>query len=147
MLCPSIAKDCLDLPPPENGAKACDDWAFGRMCSPFCNDRWDFTKPIPPFTIWSCGASGIWLPSMRWPDCTSKYFLFALKQTPRIKLKNWACVTAFEIGVTPITPSKYLTQSYRHTVTLSSDSEYESPFKAVLLSVPWHTRRNSYGET
>ena len=76
MLCPSIARDCLDLPPPENGAKACDDWVFGRMCSPFCNDRWDFAQPMPPFIIWSCGASGVWLPPMRWPDCTSKYFFF-----------------------------------------------------------------------
>ncbi|XP_068689881.1 uncharacterized protein [Montipora foliosa] len=66
-------RDCLDLRPPQNGAKACDDWALGRMCSPFCDDRWDFAQAIPPFTIWSCGASGIWLPPMRWPDCTRVY--------------------------------------------------------------------------
>ncbi|XP_067016111.1 uncharacterized protein [Acropora muricata] len=66
-------RDCLDLRPPENGAKACDDWVFGRMCNPFCNDRWEFSQAIQPFTIWSCGASGIWLPPMRWPDCTRAY--------------------------------------------------------------------------
>ena len=89
-LCLSTARDCLDLRPPENGAKACDDWFVGRMCSPSCNDRWEFTQAIPPYTIWSCGASGIWLPPMRWPDCTSKYyFLRKIDSDTCHKIPNW----------------------------------------------------------
>lgn len=66
------AKECPDLRPPKNGAKACDDWAFGQMCSPFCNDKWDFSQQLPPFTIWVCGAKGKWFPARPWPDCSSK---------------------------------------------------------------------------
>ena len=66
-----IAKQCPDLPPPKNGAKACDDWVFGRVCSPFCNDKWDFTTQVPSYTMWVCGLSGRWFPG-RWPDCSSK---------------------------------------------------------------------------
>jgi len=74
-----LANDCIELPPPKNGAKACDDWARGRMCSPFCNGNWDFTQQLPPFAVWSCGASGIWFPSNRWPDCTSEYDIHFFK--------------------------------------------------------------------
>ncbi|CAH3141747.1 unnamed protein product [Porites lobata] len=66
-------KDCIDLAPPKNGAKACDDWAFGRYCTPSCNSNWDFTQEVPPFTIWVCGSSGTWSPSSRLPDCSKVY--------------------------------------------------------------------------
>ncbi|XP_015761109.1 PREDICTED: sushi, von Willebrand factor type A, EGF and pentraxin domain-containing protein 1-like isoform X1 [Acropora digitifera] len=66
-------KDCMDWPPPKNGAKACDDWFFGRVCSPFCNDQWDFAQEEFTTTLWICGGSGTWFPSERWPDCTKVY--------------------------------------------------------------------------
>ena len=73
VICLHTAKDCIDLAPPKNGAKACDDWAFGRYCTPSCNSKWDFTQEVPPFSIWVCGSSGTWSPSNRLPDCSSKY--------------------------------------------------------------------------
>ena len=73
IICLHTAKDCIDLPPPKNGAKACDDWAFGRFCSPSCNSNWDFTTPLPAYVMWVCGSSGTWFPPFRWPDCSSKY--------------------------------------------------------------------------
>ena len=71
IICHHTAKDCIDLPPPKNGAKACDDWAYGRHCTPFCNSNRDFAQPLPRFVTWACGASGIWSPATPWPDCTS----------------------------------------------------------------------------
>lgn len=65
-------KECPDLPPPKNGAKACDDWNFGRMCSPLCNDQWDFSQRLP-FALWICGGTGKWFPPGRWPDCSRVY--------------------------------------------------------------------------
>ncbi|PFX23092.1 Fibropellin-1 [Stylophora pistillata] len=45
---------------------------FGRMCTPFCNNRWDFSQNLQS-SIWACGASGAWFPRNRWPDCSVKY--------------------------------------------------------------------------
>ena len=56
---------------PINGGAACDDWMLGRMCTPFCNSKFDFSKPLSN-SVWSCGGSGTWTPGYRWPDCTSK---------------------------------------------------------------------------
>jgi len=64
--------DCEELSAPLNGAKACDDWALGRMCVPFCNEKFDFSKRVYN-AVWVCGASGIWIPIERWPDCTKTY--------------------------------------------------------------------------
>ena len=47
---------------------ACDDWMFGRFCSPFCNDQYDFAEDLST-SVWACGASGVWLPPVDWPDC------------------------------------------------------------------------------
>ncbi|KAJ7360021.1 hypothetical protein OS493_019109 [Desmophyllum pertusum] len=65
-------KKCPALTPPKDGAMACDDWMFGRFCSPFCNNKTDFAQPLPT-SIWACGAKGFWLPPIRWPDCTKVY--------------------------------------------------------------------------
>lgn len=67
------AKPCPALKPPDNGAKSCDLWMFGRFCTPMCNSNYDFAIPIPPFTMWACGATGKWRPSNKLPDCSSKY--------------------------------------------------------------------------
>ncbi|XP_068737640.1 uncharacterized protein [Montipora capricornis] len=64
--------DCEDIAPPLNGAKACDYWALGKYCSPFCNVNWDFTSTLAQ-SLWVCGASGKWFPHDRWPDCTTVY--------------------------------------------------------------------------
>jgi len=61
--------ECSDLPPPKEGAKACDDWMFGSFCSPFCNNKSDFAQPLLS-PMWVCGASGTWNPTNRFPDCT-----------------------------------------------------------------------------
>ena len=65
------ATKCSDLPPPKGGAKACDDWMFGTFCSPFCNNKSDFAQPLLS-AMWVCGASGNWMPTNRFPDCTSE---------------------------------------------------------------------------
>jgi len=65
------ATKCSDLPPPKGGAKACDDWMFGTFCSPFCSNKSDFAQPLPA-TMWVCGARGTWMPTNRFPDCTSE---------------------------------------------------------------------------
>ncbi|XP_067018332.1 uncharacterized protein [Acropora muricata] len=63
--------ECGDLPPPKGaGARACDAWMFGRFCLPFCNNNSDFAQPILSNSMWVCGASGVWWPSNRFPDCT-----------------------------------------------------------------------------
>ena len=49
---------------------ACDDWQFGRYCSPFCNEDWDFTSPLYVHALWVCDAKGKWVPPVPWPDCT-----------------------------------------------------------------------------
>lgn len=64
------ANDCPDKRPPKNGAMSCDDWALGRYCVPFCNDRWDFVQPLSIFAIWTCDAKGKWFPPVHWPDCS-----------------------------------------------------------------------------
>ena len=63
------ATDCIAKRPPKNGAMACDDWMFGRFCSPFCNDQYDFAELLVA-AVWACGASGIWFPLVDWPDCS-----------------------------------------------------------------------------
>lgn len=63
------ARPCRARRPPKHGAVACDDWMFGRFCSPFCNDLYDFAQALPLFSVWACGASGVWLPPGNWPDC------------------------------------------------------------------------------
>ncbi|PFX23098.1 sushi, von Willebrand factor type A, EGF and pentraxin domain-containing protein 1-like isoform X2 [Stylophora pistillata] len=65
-------KECKDLKAPINGAKACDDWIFGTMCTPSCNSRYDFSDPLR-VSVWACGGSGTWFPPKRWPDCTIKF--------------------------------------------------------------------------
>ncbi|XP_020610488.1 sushi repeat-containing protein SRPX2-like [Orbicella faveolata] len=62
-------RPCRARRPPKHGAMACDDWMFGRFCSPFCNDLYDFAQALPLFSVWACGASGVWLPPGNWPDC------------------------------------------------------------------------------
>jgi len=52
---------------------ACDDWMFGRFCSPFCNDRYDFAEVLTS-SVWACGASGVWLPPGDWPDCAGNNY-------------------------------------------------------------------------
>ena len=78
IICLHTAKDCIDLPPPKNGAKACDDWMLGRFCTPSCNRNWDFSQRLSPFAMWACGASGTWSPPTRWPDCSSKWKITVL---------------------------------------------------------------------
>ena len=70
-----LAKDCDDLTPPKNGARACDDWMFGRFCLPFCNNRTDFSESFPEKQMWVCGTDGIWKPTNYLPDCTSTNYL------------------------------------------------------------------------
>lgn len=65
-----LATPCPSLTPPKNGAKACDTWAFGRFCTPHCNNKYDFAVNIPLGVMWVCGASGVWAPSNRLPDCS-----------------------------------------------------------------------------
>ena len=65
------AKGCSDLNPPKGGAKACDDWMFGTFCSPFCSNKSDFAQPLLS-SMWVCGAKGNWMPTNRFPDCTSE---------------------------------------------------------------------------
>ncbi|PFX23088.1 Fibropellin-1 [Stylophora pistillata] len=66
-------QSCSGMTPPQNGAKGCDKWMFGRMCSPMCKDRWDFPQK-PRASVWVCAySSGIWYPSDRWPDCSEIY--------------------------------------------------------------------------
>lgn len=62
------ATECIEKRPPKNGAMTCDDWMFGRFCSPFCNDQYDFAIDLPT-SVWACGASGVWLPPIGWSDC------------------------------------------------------------------------------
>ena len=59
------------MTPPINGAASCDDWMFGRLCTPSCNRKFDFSEPLLN-SVWTCGGSGTWNPGYRWPDCTGK---------------------------------------------------------------------------
>ena len=68
---PYADKKCSKLPPPDGGDRACDVWMFGRFCSPLCKNNTDFAQTLLQ-NLWVCGASGIWFPNNRFPDCSSK---------------------------------------------------------------------------
>ncbi|XP_022794659.1 sushi, von Willebrand factor type A, EGF and pentraxin domain-containing protein 1-like [Stylophora pistillata] len=85
-------KDCVDMKPPKNGAKACDDWMFGRFCAPLCNNLWDFAQPLRA-SIWACGSSGKWLPTSRWPDCSKIYGPNNVRMAMYLHYYNGDCST------------------------------------------------------
>ena len=68
---------CKELSPPKNGAKACETWLAGLMCTVHCNNGYAFAKI--PQTVYYCSPSGKWWnantpgskdPAL--PDCSSK---------------------------------------------------------------------------
>ncbi|XP_020610476.1 sushi, von Willebrand factor type A, EGF and pentraxin domain-containing protein 1-like isoform X1 [Orbicella faveolata] len=83
-------QDCIEKRPPENGAMACDDWMFGRFCSPFCNDRYDFAEVLTS-SVWACGASGVWLPPGDWPDCAASSVPISERKTNKLHFFSGNC--------------------------------------------------------
>ncbi|XP_041478166.1 sushi, von Willebrand factor type A, EGF and pentraxin domain-containing protein 1-like [Lytechinus variegatus] len=76
---------CNDLRAPGNGAISCDQWAYGRFCSIFCNNNFDIPR-LPssrkPPEHYVCGGSGLWSPHAYVPDCS------AIKRPGRCNLPN-----------------------------------------------------------
>ncbi|XP_022105727.1 sushi, von Willebrand factor type A, EGF and pentraxin domain-containing protein 1-like [Acanthaster planci] len=66
-------EECPRLDAPDNGALACDKWAYGRFCNIFCNDNFDIPRlsssQRPP-NQYVCGLSGVWTPHNFVPDCS-----------------------------------------------------------------------------
>ena len=70
-------KSCPDLPPPENGAKACEMWLTGVSCTVHCNEGYGFIEE--PKDVYFCTPGGTWLNAFvngqkapAFPDCSSK---------------------------------------------------------------------------
>jgi len=68
---------CEDLPAPKNGAKACETWLAGLMCTVHCNEGYGFANT--PETAYYCKPNGEWfnayLPGSNkpaFPDCSSE---------------------------------------------------------------------------
>lgn len=69
-------ESCPDLPPPENGAKACTTWLAGVSCTVHCNKGYGFVNE--PEDLYFCPPGGTWVNSYengqkapRFPDCSS----------------------------------------------------------------------------
>ena len=70
-------KSCPDLPPPENGAKACEMWLTGVFCTVHCNEGYGFVEQ--PEDVYFCTPGGTWMNAFvngqkapAFPDCSSK---------------------------------------------------------------------------
>ncbi|XP_072179392.1 LOW QUALITY PROTEIN: uncharacterized protein [Diadema setosum] len=64
---------CKELDVPSNGALTCDQWAYGRFCSIFCNAEFDIPRLPPAMSVpdlYVCGTSGLWRPHAFVPDCS-----------------------------------------------------------------------------
>ena len=61
-----IARPCESLTAPVGGALACNGWnsRFGEICITFCKSTNDVPLGIRLETVYACGASGNWLPTM-----------------------------------------------------------------------------------
>ncbi|XP_022084521.1 sushi, von Willebrand factor type A, EGF and pentraxin domain-containing protein 1-like [Acanthaster planci] len=66
-------RPCSPLDPPRNGAKGCDEWAFGLHCAMFCNANYDVPPTTnPSHTFLVCGSTGRWAPVQRFPRCARR---------------------------------------------------------------------------
>lgn len=69
---------CVDLPTPLNGAKACETWLAGMMCTVHCNKGYGFANN--PDVLYYCKPNGKWWNAKTKngettptpPDCLSK---------------------------------------------------------------------------
>ncbi|XP_078690659.1 uncharacterized protein LOC144921486 [Branchiostoma floridae x Branchiostoma belcheri] len=59
---------CPTLRPPDNGALACDGWAYGTFCLIQCNENWDVPLGTPERYVCET-LSGTWDPDDDVPDC------------------------------------------------------------------------------
>ncbi|XP_019616495.1 PREDICTED: sushi, von Willebrand factor type A, EGF and pentraxin domain-containing protein 1-like [Branchiostoma belcheri] len=59
---------CPTLRPPDNGALACDGWAYGTFCLIQCNDQWDVPLDTPERYVCET-LSGTWNPDDDVPNC------------------------------------------------------------------------------
>ncbi|XP_019616633.1 PREDICTED: sushi, von Willebrand factor type A, EGF and pentraxin domain-containing protein 1-like, partial [Branchiostoma belcheri] len=59
---------CPTLRPPDNGALACDGWAYGTFCLIQCNENWDVPLDSPERYVCET-LSGTWNPDDDVPDC------------------------------------------------------------------------------
>ncbi|XP_078597011.1 uncharacterized protein LOC144873487 [Branchiostoma floridae x Branchiostoma japonicum] len=59
---------CPSLRPPDNGALACDGWAYGTFCLINCNENWDVPLDAPERYVCET-LSGTWNPDDDVPDC------------------------------------------------------------------------------
>lgn len=85
-------KKCFVKKPPKNGAIACTTWSLGRYCTPFCNIRWDFPRPVRVFGVWFCNERGIWAPK-HWPNCSMPYQPNTFKMAGGMNYYNGDCRT------------------------------------------------------
>ncbi|XP_068706774.1 uncharacterized protein [Montipora foliosa] len=69
---------CEDLPAPKNGAKACETWLAGLICTVHCNKGYGFANT--PETVYSCSPNGEWFNAKvpgstvpAFPDCSKTH--------------------------------------------------------------------------
>ena len=63
----------MELPPPVNGALACNNWANGLMCAMSCNDQFDIPITAPTTGQYVCDeTTGLWSPHATIYNCTGK---------------------------------------------------------------------------
>ena len=77
---------CVEFKAPKNGAKACETWLAGMICTVHCNEGYGFAEYQPP-TYHCSPTTGMWFPggvkNLVVPDCSSKkkeFFLINLKR-------------------------------------------------------------------
>ncbi|XP_041479221.1 sushi, von Willebrand factor type A, EGF and pentraxin domain-containing protein 1-like [Lytechinus variegatus] len=63
---------CPHLYPPENGALACDRFAYGQFCSMLCEKGYDIPRKAPRTEMFICSTSGDWSPRSDVPGCSER---------------------------------------------------------------------------
>ncbi|XP_071786151.1 uncharacterized protein [Asterias amurensis] len=81
---------CPELNEPRNGAKACDEWAYGHFCSMFCNENYDVSRDLDT-SVFLCGLSGRWTPLPKFPDCNRKRRANSLKLSSVLQYFSGDC--------------------------------------------------------
>ncbi|XP_060567378.1 sushi, von Willebrand factor type A, EGF and pentraxin domain-containing protein 1-like [Ruditapes philippinarum] len=67
---------CDDLNIPVHGARMCNGWRtdYGRFCMMSCLQNYTL-GPAYSFRTWrTCGATGTWVPSVQFPDCSLRVY-------------------------------------------------------------------------
>lgn len=69
---------CEDFPAPKNGAKACETWLAGLICTVHCNKGYGFANT--PETVYICSPNGEWFNAKvpgstvpAFPDCSKTH--------------------------------------------------------------------------